>query len=382
MNENTCAICRQSFDVYGDSNEHVIPNSIGGRKKVRGFICRQCNSSCGQTWDAALAKQLNWFCQAIGIMRERGNGHPATVTTEKGMQLSLQADGTMTRKAPTFKETKTDGGGVRIQMFARTKPEAERMLRGIKEKYPHFDLEREIKSLKRTPFFVNDSARPQINLECPEAAKSLIKTALAQCFSLGISMQICKTGIDALNDPINGKTSCLYYSRDLVALRPNNILFHLVSVFGSSEKRILLAYVEYFSALRVLIKLSDAYVGEDIVSSYAIDPQTGSEINLTADLNFSPEELDDAFKAQSIAASKAAEVCATAINIATHTRVRRERQHIHLKEIAVALNKMGLQPGERPPPERREEFNRLIVEQLGSLDDYLNNIEQMPDIDD
>src|SRR3990167_1403499 len=76
-----CAFCASEITEINDSKEHVIPNSIGGRKKVRGFICISCNSSFGQSWDAKLAEQLNWFSLAVGIERERGRSPDEIVQT-------------------------------------------------------------------------------------------------------------------------------------------------------------------------------------------------------------------------------------------------------------------------------------------------------------
>lgn len=50
-----CALCNSNITDKNDSNEHLIPNAIGGRKKITGFICSNCNSKSGEFWDAELA---------------------------------------------------------------------------------------------------------------------------------------------------------------------------------------------------------------------------------------------------------------------------------------------------------------------------------------
>ncbi|MBB3212453.1 5-methylcytosine-specific restriction endonuclease McrA [Herbaspirillum sp. Sphag1AN] len=61
MNTKKCQLCRDELNHSNDSKEHIIPNAIGGKKKVSGFICKSCNNKAGETWDAELASQLNWF---------------------------------------------------------------------------------------------------------------------------------------------------------------------------------------------------------------------------------------------------------------------------------------------------------------------------------
>jgi hypothetical protein len=137
IRQPTCAICESNITSENDSNEHVIPQSIGGRKTIRGFICRSCNNRVGESWDAVLAKQLNWFTAAFGVKCERSKGASAAVRTADGNELHIQANGALTRKNPFFQE-EISGGVARIRMFARTEAEAREMLKGIKKKYPNF----------------------------------------------------------------------------------------------------------------------------------------------------------------------------------------------------------------------------------------------------
>ena len=59
MNQLNCALCDIIITNENDTKEHIVPNAIGGRKKIKGFICRACNSTSGDSWDKELAKQLN-----------------------------------------------------------------------------------------------------------------------------------------------------------------------------------------------------------------------------------------------------------------------------------------------------------------------------------
>ena len=67
-----CALCDMEITEKNDTKEHLIPNAIGGRKKIKGFICNSCNKASGDNWDSELAKQLNPFSLFFGITRERG----------------------------------------------------------------------------------------------------------------------------------------------------------------------------------------------------------------------------------------------------------------------------------------------------------------------
>ncbi len=148
-----CAICDQQITKETDSGEHVVPNSIGGRKKVRGFICNPCNNSVGKTWDAKLASQLNWFCVAIGIARDRGKSPDEIVKAVDGKEFRIGANGTMTLKDPLFQVVE-ENGMANVTMFARSPSEARQMLDGLKKKYSEFDLEAALKEIEMEAFKV------------------------------------------------------------------------------------------------------------------------------------------------------------------------------------------------------------------------------------
>jgi len=72
MANRKCALCDDDLTHENETLEHVIPNAIGGRKKISGFICVTCNNETGEHWDSELAKQLNPFSLLFSISRERG----------------------------------------------------------------------------------------------------------------------------------------------------------------------------------------------------------------------------------------------------------------------------------------------------------------------
>lgn len=52
--QQSCALCGRQFEQLHVSGELIIPNAIGGEKKVGGFLCRKCNNDTAREWDVAL----------------------------------------------------------------------------------------------------------------------------------------------------------------------------------------------------------------------------------------------------------------------------------------------------------------------------------------
>lgn len=373
-----CAFCESEITEINDSKEHVIPNSIGGSKKVRGFICITCNSSFGQSWDTKLAEQLNWFSLAVGIERERGSSPDKIVQTVAGTELRLRADGTMTHKEPFFQSSESDGKA-HIRMFARTEREARQMLQGIKKKHPEFDLKGELKNLKMTPFKVDSALQHRLELGGSEAGRSVVKTAIAQCVGLGIAAHRCEIGIHTLKTPTYDRGFALFYIRDVVIDRPQTDLFHLISIRGDSEKGTLLAYVEYFGAMRVMVNLSSKFEGDSFTSVYALNPQSREELNLSVNWDIPATELHDAFNGFGLNANNFDLACRNATAIASHIRKMRERHHVHHEELSAVLSQLGIPPGGITEPKDRDQFNNLMEEKLGLLSEFLKKIPPVPD---
>ena len=69
-----CVLCDGVISEKNMTAEHIIPNAIGGRKKVSGFICRDCNNRTGTEWDAKLVDQRLLHFLSLTVNRQRGEG--------------------------------------------------------------------------------------------------------------------------------------------------------------------------------------------------------------------------------------------------------------------------------------------------------------------
>lgn len=378
-NKRVCLSCESEITRNNDSKEHVIPNSIGGRKKVRGFICKNCNGTHGESWEAKLAEQLNWFSLAVGIKRERGKNPDEIVRTLNGNEFLLRSNGTITNKYPFYEAIESDGK-VNIRMFARTKLEARTMLQGIKKKYPNFDIEQELKNLKLEPFRVKSKLQHCLEFGGAEAGRSVVKTALAQCFDAGISPYRCEIGIHTLRTPNDDKGFALFYIRDVVINRPKSDSFHLVAIRGDSKMKFpLLAYVEYFGVMRMVVNLSNKFEGDSFVSTYAINPQSGENLELSVNWDIPEVEIDAALNGNGVIPQNFDRACKNSIAIASHMQQRRERHYAYREELSAVLSELGVELGGIPTLEDKDQFDRLMTEKLGSFSDFIQNIPSLPE---
>jgi len=191
MTSSKCALCEVIITQDNDTKEHVIPNSIGGRKKVKGFICKVCNSLSGDKWESELAKQLNPLCLLFAINRERGSVPSQLFETTAEYKLKLNVDGSMANEKPIYSEIPLDDSRVKINIHARDEKEAKSILKGVKKKYPKFDIDEALDRLRIQDSYCPAMLKMNFSLGGPDAGRSMVKSALALAAYSGIPAYSC-----------------------------------------------------------------------------------------------------------------------------------------------------------------------------------------------
>lgn len=256
-----CALCPDTLSAKNKTKEHIIPNAIGGRKKTTGFICNNCNNKLGGDWDSDLAKQLNWFCLAVGINRERGESPKQIVQTIEGEMYWMLKDGSFTPEKSSYSEEDL-GGKIKIDLTAKTIEEAKQRLKGISRKYPKFDVKTALSELELTTNYLDSPLHVRLSLGGPNAGRSLVKTAYAFASECGVSHAQCEKALEYLLNPkAEAIPFGLAYLSDLVDGRPKDRIFHCVSLHGDPKKMRLWSYIEYFGIFRIVVLLSERYAG-------------------------------------------------------------------------------------------------------------------------
>lgn len=358
QNPPLCALCLQPISDDTDSDEHIFPNSIGGRRTVRSFICKTCNNSKGHTWDADLAKQFNALSILCGISRDRGEPPPERVETGSGKAYLMKIGGAAPA-TPTFKEVDLGGGAKAISIVARSIKEVKKMLPGLKKKYPTIDTEKLLQQAAIQSDYLDDYFKIGLKFDGKTTGPSVVKSALAFAADAGISPASCERALSYLRNPGGAFCWDFLYETDPLKNRPKGTPLHCVAIQGY-ETGELVGYVEYFGFRRNLIRLSDQYSGPLIKQIYALDPVSGKELEV---------ELDDLPKtAQRLELQEELRRITDALNSILKPAMQRarEREMNRIVEDAVryALANCGAKPGERISHEAAARFSRLVVEKL------------------
>lgn len=286
-----CFICKSEIKKENSSKEHIIPNSIGGRKKVSDFICIKCNNTSGSTSDSELSKEYQFLSLFFNITREKGENTAKKIATESGTELLFHGN-KITFPYYKIYEKETENGKTHITIKAKNNNELRNAIGKLKRKFQITDKIEDIisKSSRGSEEFSDkfiDSIRPFRD----ELIKSYMKSSVALIASSGIDTSICNLAEEFIKKPSGIAYLPIYYIDPIIerAYTP----FHTVNVKGINKNHEIISYIEYFGVIRLFIKISDIYKGDDFEFSYSIDPIIGNEINVKIDFYKILENLQE-----------------------------------------------------------------------------------------
>lgn len=355
-----CVLCDEKFVSTNNSREHVISQAVGGRKKVKGFLCRDCNSRSGYAWDDELAEQLNCLSLFFAVDRERGAPPPQKFSTMGGRSVVLTEKGLKLPK-PDWKITVNESR-LDIQVHANNRRELRQALNGLKRKHPTIDVESSLNKAVEHRAYLDDMIRLGMHFGGLGSGRSVVKSALALANDARVLPADCEEARRYLK---SGEDPCFgfYYTRDLVQNRPAKAVLHCVAV-KSTSGGLLLGYVELFSIYKMVVCLSKTYKGPRVNESYALDPHTRTKFDLKVDLAFSLEDIEDIKTYKHYTAAGMEQVLHLAIPVGLQRSADREWKSVVPQALKYAWENCGAQAGDTFTHEHIATLSRLFAERV------------------
>jgi hypothetical protein len=290
-----CVLCGDPILPEVDSAEHLINRAIGGRLKIKGVLCRECNSNSGGAWDAELAEQLSFLSVFFGIKPQKKDPPSVVVRTTAGEELIYRPDGSFRPRKTKQSVTPTEGG-VQISLTAGSIDELRRQLNGYKRRYPNIDVEAALKTAITSRSPPQGAVLSTWEFGGRKAGRSIVKSAVTAVRAAGVSTTKCDRALSYLRDEEAIAPFSFYDKEDLVVGRPKGVPIHCVAVSGDPVSGMLLGYVEYFGFRRMILCLSQTYDGPPVEYVYGIDPTTATVVGITVKFPaFSSEDIQEMY---------------------------------------------------------------------------------------
>lgn len=285
-----CYACSVNPAREARSQEHVIPNALGGRWKTR-LLCKECNQLFGHTIDAQLDKEFRIWMNLLSLSREYGDVQPVDVFAEGHGKLKLAADGFLRPQHPTVDEEHV-GNQVNISIQARSKEEvlkiAQQIMRKSKRKYGD-----KVGTLMPITETVED-VKPEFGVRSvgssSETFRAVAKIAVNAYLAWGGDQDNVNDTVAYIRGDTKAELTRWYFDIDPVRHRKQYSVTHVIAVRGDPDIGALWAYVELFRAFRFAVQLCRSYDGEQFEKDYAYDLFAASET--PALIAFNPRELD------------------------------------------------------------------------------------------
>jgi len=386
-----CILCDRTISADNDSEEHVLPNAIGGRLKVAGVLCRVCNGWTGSEWDSALCEQLNWFSLILGITRERGEPPAMQVTTVDGQQLRLLPDGSMTPRHPTFKQKPLSETSTALHIVARDHDDARTLLKQAAQSFPSLDVTSALEQATHEHRYLTSPIQLSLLFGGPRTGRSVVKTALVFAAHKGIDAKTCLAArrylrakdahpeasqaippfsplpVERLDTDLPAEPPFDYfYAQEILIARPDRPL-HGIAISSRGTQGQLLAYVEYFEGRRCLVCLAENYDGPEVHTGHFIDPVAGETVDLEFDLALSRSEVGATLRGERHREDQMLAAFSLVLNRALRIAHERERNRVVTAALEEGLAACGIEPDQEMSAEHIAVVTRTLAERLAPL---------------
>jgi hypothetical protein len=286
-----CYICNEIIDDNNCSEEHIIPNCIGGRLKSKRLLCIDCNSESGLSLEVVIGKQFNFIANMLDIRRDRGQvPSEKLVNTNTGDEIYYDA-GKPTLIKPTIV---IDGNHYSIS--TKDMRQAKEVLNGLKRKHPQIDVNETLRKSSTKRKYLNDKYETRIDFGGPDLFKALTKMAIN--FYIYSDYELCHV-VDVI-DFFNGnrefksyEMTNFYFQTQNVINKPDETIVHGIILVGNRKEHLLYCYVELFSFFQCLIALNRNYDGPDLYKEYHFDVIEVREISLQSSINLTRQDITD-----------------------------------------------------------------------------------------
>ncbi len=273
MAENKCYLCGCNLEKGNMSDEHIIPQALGGCLISNRLLCRNCNSHLGKTIDAKFVKTFEpLICTLDIIGRNPSKAINCKILNEHGQIDGIMQGGKLYPKKPFYTWV-----GKNVNFYGSKKN-----LKSFKKKIEKEAISKNIKSSELVIRCIDDLTglfTVDFDIDNQNFHESMTKIALNFALNQGIPYRFLKHLISSKDNklesgillpyiPFTEFEKILERTRSLIETDFPSHTLVLFSERLGSNKKMLVCYIDLFSTFQHYIILSTEYEGSDIFIPY------------------------------------------------------------------------------------------------------------------
>ena len=305
-----CYLCGKELTDKNSSNEHIIPNALGGKLTAK-ILCKECNSNLGSSFDNCLAKSLEWFSCKINHSRSRGTVQPVKVSIDGMTALSLQGGNYEGTKVEKVKNNHYQIHALGKNACLQAKKKAKEIIQKSAKKY-NWSEDKVNEQLEKLNSKIENNIKqiehPIVNFSIKfgdkDALLSVLKTAINFAIMKDIPLNYLNDAITVIknhNDNDFKSFVNMFYPENIF---PENSIYHTLILKGDPQIGSLYCLLSFYGVFNAIVLLSSNYNGEQILHSYCYDIWNEKEVPFSVNPCLTKEEIAEAFSISDISWQK------------------------------------------------------------------------------
>jgi len=367
-----CIYCNQPLSD-NEQKEHIILDSLGGKRQSRKIVCSKHNNEFGNTIDKSLPESIVFNRCSMEIPKWDPPPKVLAVGTESGDQYIVYAGGRRELLVNVEEELSEKGKEKIKRIIVHGSFErSQKIVEGYKKSSKY-------KAIKLGEVNVTRIREPISPLDLPDiGGPDQYRLVAKLAFNyLGLLYVTEKTAIsphtDTFNDirnfiltgdtPPNRRWISGLDSRGIFSLKPcSTPLFNRITVFLSYKSRNIYAAVEILGSFKFSVLLADNYEGESKAFSIVNYPHEAGPDQEIEYHQFHPLEtstlLDGGIDEEWL---EAVEIQLSKLYQLT---MDYDIKQFRRRAIVETFESMGIKPGESVRPEQEMEFSKILTEKI------------------
>jgi hypothetical protein len=291
----TCYRCEINLTDEILSEEHVIPNSCGGRLTSNKLLCKACNSFFGEKFDKIFAEQTNFLANILNIKRDRGRPQNIKgVYVYSGEPAVLRPNGSHGISRPIVKKSYEEDQA-KVYIKARNDSEFEQILISLKRKYPKIDI---AEIMTNSTIQKSNEPIAMVIKFSIESKRSIVKSLVNYFLIKEGDKKYIKHLIPYIEGQVDYNDVYVHYP-DIPIYEPGSEeVSNVIKIVGNPSEKLLYGYIEIFNVHNYLTILNNDYDGPPMNLTYIHDVLLNERIVATIDINYNKQFLKDLFSAK------------------------------------------------------------------------------------